>query len=237
MIAAVINALLVFLGSALGLIFKSRIREKYSNAVIKGLGLCVAIIGARSALQTQNILCVIICMVAGLLLGELLRIEDRLDGLGNSLKGKIAGRSANSKFTEGFVTATLLFCVGSMAIIGSMEAGINQDYSTILSKSVIDSITAVTLAATMGIGVFFSGFAVLIYQGLLTLLAIWAGPFLPDKIITEMSAVGGLLIMGLAINMLGLLGDKKIQVGNMLPAIFLPIAYIPLVDWLQVLAQ
>lgn len=232
MIASLINAILVFIGSALGLIFKARIKEKYSNAVIKGLGLCVGLIGLRSAFETQNILCVIICMVVGLMIGERLRIEDRLDGLGNLLKRKIIKKTENSRFTEGFMSATLLFCIGSMAIMGSMEAGINQDYSIILSKSVIDALTSITLAAAMGIGVFFSGFAVLIYQGILTLLAMWVGPFLPDAVVTEMTAVGGLLIVGLAINMLGLMGDKKIQVGNMLPAIFLPIAYIPLVNWL-----
>lgn len=232
MISSIVNAILIFIGSALGLIFKARIKEQYSSAVLKGLGLCVGLIGLKSAFETQDILCVIICIVAGLIIGEFLRIEDRLDGLGNLLKRKLLKRSENSRFTEGFMGATLLFCVGSMAIMGSMEAGINQDYSILLSKSVIDSLTSITIAAAMGAGVFFSGFAVLIYQGILTLLAIWVGPFLPGAVVTEMTAVGGLLITGLAINMLGFKMDSKIRVGNMLPSVFLPIAYIPLINWL-----
>ena len=232
MIAAVINAVLVLLGSIMGLIFKSRITEKHSSAIITGLGLCVSIIGIMSAVGSKNLLCVIISIVFGIIIGELLGIEDRLDNLGNAIKTKFMKGKDTGHFTEGFMSATLLFCVGSMAIMGSMEAGINNDYSIILSKSVIDGITAVTFAAAMGVGVCFSAFGVLLYQGLLTMIFIWVGPFLPEAIITEMSAVGGLLIMGLSINMLGLSGEKRVRVGNMLPAIFLPIVYIPVADWL-----
>ena len=144
------------------------------------------------------------------------------------MKGRDGGR-----FNEGFMGATLIFCVGSMAVMGSIEAGINHNYSIILSKSVIDCVTAVTLAAALGVGVVFSGFTVLIYQGLITLLAMWVGPVLPEATVTEMSAVGGLLIIALAVNMLGLAGDRKLRVGNMLPAVFLPIGYIPLENWIR----
>ena len=120
-----------------------------------------------------------------------------------------------------------------MAIIGSIEAGIKGEFGILLSKSVIDGVMAITFAAAMGVGVLFAGFAVLAYQGVLTLLAICVGPFLPDAIVTEMSAVGGLLIVALALNMLGLTGERKLRVGNMLPAIFLPIAYIPLANWIS----
>jgi len=231
LIASVINAVLVALGSAVGLLFKNRIRESASRHIVVGLGLCVLIIGVSSALKSQDTLCVIICMVLGILLGEGLRIEDRLDRLGEALKRRFAG-PGSSRFTEGFMTATLLFCVGSMAIVGSLEAGINGDYSIILSKSVIDCVTAVTFAAAMGVGVIFSAFGVLLYQGLITLLAIWAGPFLPETVILEMSGVGGLLIIGLSINMLGLMGEGRVRVGNMLPAVFLPILYVPVSGWI-----
>jgi uncharacterized membrane protein YqgA involved in biofilm formation len=117
-----------------------------------------------------------------------------------------------------------------MAIMGSLEAGINGNYDIILSKSVIDAVTAVAFAAAMGIGVAFSAFGVLLYQGALTLLAVWVGPLLPAAVVTEMSSVGGLLIIGLSLNMLGVTGANRIRVGNMLPAIFMPIAYIPLVN-------
>lgn len=232
MIAAVVNALLVMVGGALGVLFKNKIKEKYSNAIVSGLALCVALIGITSAIGSNNTLCVIICMVFGIVIGELLRIEDRLDNLGNVIKDKFMKGKETGRFTEGFMSATLLFCVGSMAIMGSMEAGINGDYSVILSKSVIDCVTAVTFAATMGVGVCFSAFGVLLYQGLLTLIFMWVGPFLPEPVITEMSAVGGLLIIGLSLNMLGVTGEKRIRVGNMLPAIFLPILYIPVVNWI-----
>jgi hypothetical protein len=233
MIAAVINAVLVIIGSLIGLLFKNRIKEEYSTAITNGLALCVALIGISSAIGTDNVLCVIISMVVGIIIGELLKIEDRLDRLGETLKTKLMRGREAGRFTEGFMTATLLFCVGSMAVMGSMEAGINHDYSIIISKSVIDAVTAVSFAAAMGIGVMFSAFGILIYQGLLTLIFILVGPVLPDYIVTEMSATGGLLIMGLAVNMLGLMGDKRLRVGNMLPAVFVPIIYLPIANWLS----
>lgn len=232
MIAAVINAVLVIIGSGLGLLLKNRIKEKYSNAILRGLALCVALIGISSALESNDTLCVIICMVVGIMLGELIRIEDRLDGLGEKLRSKMSKNGDSGRFTEGFMTATLMFCVGSMAVVGSMEAGINHDYSTIIAKSVLDGVSAVSFAAAMGVGVIFSSVGVLLYQGLLTLVFILAGPILPDAIVAEMTGVGGLLIIGLSINMLGLLGEKKLRVGNMLPAVFLPIIYMPVYDWI-----
>ncbi len=232
MIAAVINAALIVVGSILGLLLKNRISEKYSNAIMHGLALCVALIGITSALKSNDTLCVIICIVIGIMLGELLKIEDRLDNLGDKLKSKfMKGREAG-RFTEGFMTAVLLFCVGSMAVVGSMEAGINHDYTTIIAKSVLDGISAISFAAAMGIGVMFSAFGVLLYQGLLTLVFILVGPILPDAIVTEMTGVGGLLIIGLSINMLGLMGERRIRVGNMLPAVFLPIIYVPVYNWI-----
>lgn len=233
MIAAVINAALVLAGSIVGLICKGKIKESYSNAIMSGLGLCVMMIGVSGAIKTENVLCVIISMVIGIILGELLRIEYRLDRLGEVLQTHLMKGRESGRFTEGFMTASLMFCVGSMAIVGSMEAGIQHNYATILSKSVIDCVTAVTFAATMGIGVAFSGLAVLIYQGLLTLIFILVGNILPPAMINEMSATGSLLIIGLSLNMIGMTGEKRIRVGNMLPAIFLPILIVPLLEWLK----
>ena len=198
MIATVINMIAVFLGGGIGLLLRGRLKDRLSGALVKGLGLCVLLIGLSGALETENVLCVIICMVLGIILGELLRIEERLDSLGDVLRARVMRGRETGRFTEGFVSATLLFCVGSMAIIGSMEAGIRGDYAILLSKSVIDGVMAVTFAATMGVGVLFAGLAVFAYQGILTLLAVWVGPFLPDATVTEMSAVGGLLIAALA---------------------------------------
>lgn len=223
--ATFINAALVLLGSFLGMAFRNHIGERFITVLTHALGLCVVGIGITSAVGTENTLCVIVCMVVGTVLGEAVRIEDRLDGAGELLRRRLVKDGGNSRFTEGFVTAAVLFCVGSMAIMGAMEAGIHGDWSILVSKGVIDGVTAITLAATMGVGVACSAVPLVLYQGGLTLLFYWVGPFLSQGIITEMSAVGGTIIMGIGINMLGL-GKTKIKVGNMLPAIFLPILYL-----------
>ena len=221
-----INVALVLLGSALGLLFKNRISARFAKAITSALGLCVLGIGVSSMIGTQNTLCVILCMVAGTLLGELLNIEKRMDGLGELLRRKLVRGGGNSRFVEGFVTASVLFCVGAMAINGSMEAGMLGKYDILVSKSVIDGVTSSTFAAAMGVGVAFSAVPLLIYEGGLTLIFALAGQGMDPAVVTEMSAVGGTIIVGIALNMLGL-PKEKIRVGNMLPAIFLPIAYIP----------
>ena len=231
MLATVINAVLVLIGSILGVLFKNRIGARFNTILTHALGLCVLGIGVTSAIATENTLCVIVCMVLGTILGEAIRIEDRLDGAGELLRKRLAGGDGGSRFTEGFVTASVLFCVGSMAIMGSMEAGIQGKYDILISKGVIDGVTSITLASAMGVGVAFSVLPLMIYQGGLTLLFAQVGPFLDSAAITEMSAVGGTIIMGIAVNMLGL-GRAKIRVGNMLPAIFLPLAYLPAAQWL-----
>lgn len=227
--ATVINVILVLVGSALGLILKNRFSERTGNAVIKCLGLCVLGIGLSSLLATQNALCVIICMVIGTLLGEWIDIEKRMDAAGELLKRKLMGGKGESRFVEGFVTATVIYCVGAMAINGSIEAGLNHNYSIILSKGVIDGVSAITFSAAMGVGVAFSVIPLFIYQGAMTLLAGIIGPYLDPAVINEMSAVGGAIIAGIAFNMLEA-SKEKLRVGNMLPAIFLPILYIPLAN-------
>ena len=226
MIATIINVILVLMGSAVGLIFKNRISARFSGMLTSALGLCVLGIGISSMIATEDSLCVILCMVAGTLLGEALHIEDRLEG--NVLRRKlIRGEGSSSRFVEGFVSATVLFCVGAMAINGSLDAGLRQDYSILISKGVIDGFTSITFAAAMGVGVAFSAVPLFLYQGGLTLLAQFVGSYLSEAVVVEMSAVGGTIIVGIALNMLGL-PKEKIRVGNMLPAIFLPVLYIPL---------
>ena len=229
--ATFINMLLVLLGGAAGLMFKNLISGRLMSILTHALGLCVLCIGISSALGTENMLCVIVCMVAGTVIGSAVDIERRLEGAGDFLRSRLVKGDGSSRFTEGFVNAALLFCVGAMAITGSIDAGLNHDYSTIVSKGVIDGVTSISFAATMGVGVMFSVIPLLAYQGGITLLAGWVGPYLPPAVITEMTAVGGALIIAIAVNMLEL-GKEKIKVGNMLPAMFLPIAYIPLAEWL-----
>ena len=229
--ATLINMALVLLGGGLGLAFKNFISGRLMSILTHALGLCVLTIGISSATGTQDMLCVIVCMVAGTILGSAADIERRLEGAGELLRGRVLKEGNGSRFTEGFVNASLLFCVGAMAITGSIDAGLNHNYTTIISKGVIDGVTAVSFAAAMGAGVAFSALPLLLYQGGITLLAGWVGPYLPQAVVTEMSAVGGALIIAIAINMLSL-GREKIKAGNMLPAIFLPILYIPAAGWI-----
>ena len=236
MIATVVNVILVLIGSAVGLLFKNLISDKLMSILTHALGLCTLGIGIGNMLGTQDMLCVIVCMVVGTVIGNAIDIERRLEGAGNLLRAKVAKGESGSRFTEGFVNAFLLFCVGAMSITGSIEAGLNHNYKIIISKGVMDGVTSVSFAAAMGIGVAFSTVPLLIYQGGITLLAGWVGPYLPEAVITEMTAVGGALIVAIGVNLLGL-GREKIKVGNMLPAMFLPIAYIPLAEWLSDFAK
>ncbi len=185
-----------------------------------GVGLAVILIGLKTALKTDAILMVIISLAIGSFLGELLRVEDRLDQLGNWIGRRLSKDSEG--ISKGFVSASLLYCVGAMAIIGSMESGLTGNHQTLFAKSILDGIGSVLFASTLGIGVIFSAVSVFIYQGLLTLTASSIKPFLLPEVVSQMSAVGGLLILAIGI---GLLEIKKIKIGNMLPAVFIPLVY------------
>lgn len=235
MLGTIINAILVLLGSAIGLLFKNRISQRFTATITQGLALCTIFIGATGAIKTTDSLCMIMSMVFGILIGEAVDIEKRLDQMGDFLRSKVVRQEGDgSRFTEGFVTAALLYCVGSMAVMGSLQAGIYHDYSTLTAKGVLDGITSISFAAAMGVGVAFSAIAVIAYQGALTLLFAAMGPVLPDLMVTEMSAVGGAIIFAIGLNMLAL-SKVKIKVGNMLPAIFMPILYLPIRDFLTAL--
>ncbi|MCQ2438380.1 MAG: DUF554 domain-containing protein [Oscillospiraceae bacterium] len=230
--AVFVNMGTVLVGSLLGILLKNRLRESLQNAVMTALGLCTALIGISSAIGTADVLCVIICMALGTAIGELLRIHDRIESVGDVIKTRLLrGKASGSRFTEGFVSACILFCVGSMTIMGSLEAGIHGDYSIIFAKSALDFVSSMAFGAAMGIGVTFSVFFILVFQGGLTLLAAVVAPYLSAAVVTEMSAVGGVILMGMAVNMLAL-RKEPIRVANMLPCIFLPLAYLPLSAWI-----
>ncbi len=231
MIGTIINCALVLAGSIVGILLRNRISQRISTTVTQALGLCVLGIGVSYAVKSENTLCVVVCLAVGAVIGEGIDIESRLDNAGEFLRRRLSGQGGNSRFTEGFVTASVLFCVGSMAIMGAMEAGLHHTYSILISKGVIDGVTAISFAAAMGAGVAFSIIPMLVYQGGLTLLAAAAESWLSAAAVTEMSAVGGAIIAGIAINMLRL-GKENLRVGNLLPAIFLPIVYIPAANWL-----
>lgn len=227
MIAQVINGVAIAIGALIGNKLRGGISERFRSILMQAMALAVMLIGITGAIKTTDSLIVVISLAIGAVIGESINIEKRLEGMGDALKRCVKG--AEASFTEGFVSASLIFCVGAMAIVGSLDAGLRGEYSTILTKSLIDGITAAMLASTLGIGVTFSAVAVFVYQGLITLLAGLLQPLLTESIITEMSAVGGLLIFAIGLNMQGI---TKVRVGNLLPAIFVPMAYIPIYNWI-----
>ena len=227
MIATFVNMGTVLAGSLLGILLRNRLKVSLQEALMKALALCTALIGITSGIGTQDVLCVIICMVIGTALGEFIRIDDGIEHAGDWIKGKLfKNGGGESRFTEGFVSACILFCIGSMTIVGSLEAGINHNYSIIFAKSTLDFVSSMAFGAAMGFGVTCSVAFILVFQGGLTLLSGLLAPVLSTATVTEMSAVGGVILIGMAVNMLGL-GRERIKVANMLPAIFLPIAYFP----------
>ncbi len=217
MIGTVVNTLSIILGSLIGLLFRGSIPRQYSQTIMHAIGLAVVMIGLRTALNTDATVVVIYSLVIGSFLGELLGIEKRLNRLGNWL-GRMCSGDGQS-VSKGFVNASLLFCIGAMAIVGALESGLSGNHQTLFAKSVIDGITSILFASTLGIGVLFSAVSVFLYQGLITVAASAIKGFLVPEVVSQMSAVGGLLIMAIG---LGLLEIKTIKIGNMLPAIFIP---------------
>lgn len=220
MLGSIVNALAIIAGSLLGLLLKHGIKESYRQTIIDAMAMAVLVIGMLGAIRTDIILLMVISLAVGSFIGEALRIEDRLNQLGHWIECRIA--QTGSGFTKGFVTASLVFCVGSMAIVGSIESGLSGNHSTLLAKSVLDGIFSIFFASTMGVGVLFSAIPILVYEGLLTIGATGLKSLLSSPMVNEISAVGGVLIMAIGINQLQL---KKIRVGNMLPAIFIPLFY------------
>ncbi len=218
---AVINFILVILGSLIGLIFKKGIPERFKTAVMSGMAFCVLLIGIDGILNEGNkILVIIISMAIGSLIGEWIDLDKLVNRVGKKAENYFNRKGGNAKIAEGFVAATLLFCVGAMTIVGSIDSGVSGDNLTLYSKSVIDCVAAIALASTYGVGVMLSCLSVLIIEGGITVLAVYIAPILSTDIITQMSCVGSLLIIGLALNMLGI---TKLRVMNYTPAIFLPI--------------
>lgn len=220
MLGTIVNTLSIIVGSLVGLLLRGGIPQRYSQMIMHAIGLAVVLIGLKTALETHAILVVILSLVIGSILGELLRIEDRLEQFGHWIGSRLSKDSKG--IAKGFVSASLLYCVGAMAIVGAMESGLTGNHQTLFAKSILDGLGSVLFASTLGIGVLFSAVSVFVYQGFITLTASFLKQFLLPDVVTQMSAVGGLLIMAIGI---GLLEIKKIKIGNMLPAIFIPLAY------------
>jgi hypothetical protein len=217
---AIVNALAIVAGSLIGLVFRKGIREQYRQTIMDAMALSIILIGLISAIQTQMILLLVISLALGSLIGEWIKIEGNLNRLGLWVENKLT-RTSNG-FAKGFVTASLVYCVGSMAIMGSIESGLAGRHDILFAKSILDGVISIFFASTWGVGVLFSAVPILVYEGLLSLGAASFAGVLTDPMIREISAVGGVLIMAIGINQLGI---KQIRVGNMLPAIFLPLVY------------
>jgi Uncharacterized membrane protein, possible Na+ channel or pump len=225
LIGTIVNALAVICGGSIGLLLKKGFPEKLNKTIMKGLGLCVLYIGITGMLEGINTLIIIISIVIGASIGELLDLDKRLSDMAKKIEEKVGSKKniekkEQSTIAEGLVTSTLLFCVGAMAIVGSLQSGLGQGHDTIYTKAILDFVAAILFASTLGIGVLFSAILVFLYQGSITLLANFIAPFLSDVVVSEMTCVGSLLIAGLAFNMLEM---TKIKVMNYVPAIFMPI--------------
>lgn len=228
MLGVFVNVGTILLGSAVGLIFKKGISAKFTDAVMIGIGLCTVLIGiqgiADGMLKGQNVLVTIISMVLGAIVGTAIDIDRRLNGIGDSLSKKLSKKdSGKGNFAQGFVTASLVFCVGSMTIVGSLESGLEGDHTTIYTKSLLDLFSSMMLSASLGAGVIFAALFVLLFQGGLVLASGFLAPVLSDGAIAEITSVGALLIFTLGLNLTGI---GKFKVANYLPAIFFsPLVY------------
>ena len=215
-----VNSLTIIVGTVVGMLLGKFIPERMSDAISKGVALCVLYIGIDGMLAGESTLVAIISTVIGAIIGELLRLDDRMHDLGDWVECRFAKSGAKGSISEGFVSASLLFCVGAMAIMGSLDSGLLRDHSTLYAKATLDGITSIVYGSTMGVGVALSAVPIFLYQGAIALGASFIEPFLTAAVIAEMKCVGSILITGLALNLLGL---TKIKVVNYVPAIFLPI--------------
>lgn len=209
----------VLLGGALGLLFGARLPERMRQTVVAGLGLFTVAIGLNLFLESQNAIIVLVSLLLGGVTGEWLQIEKHLGNLGARLQKRFAGRSkgGSALFVRGFLTASLVFCIGPLTFLGSIQDGLSGDYQLLAIKSVLDGFAAMVFASTLGVGVLFATLVILVYQGGLSLLAQQAQAFFTQAMIAELSAVGGVLLLGVAIS--SLLEIKPIRVGNFLPAL------------------
>ncbi len=221
MIATFVNCGVIIVGCIIGLFIKGGIPERFNKIIMNGLALCAMFIGFSGALEGNNTIITIVSMALGALVGELIDIDKWLNKLGETIQKKLdKGNGKESKIAEGFVNASLLYCVGAMSIVGALQAGLSGNYDTIYAKTVLDGVSSVIFSASMGIGVIFSSVTVLLYQGGITLCASFLSGILSQAVIAEMTAVGSLMIVGLGLNLLEV---TDIKIANLLPGILVPV--------------
>ncbi len=229
MTGTIINVAAIILGSLIGIIFGARLSEQLKSTIIAGMGIFVAALGIQMFFKTENSLIVLGGILIGTLLGEWWRIEDGLHKLGEFLERKFSreeGEDGSNRFIRGFMTASLVFCIGPVAILGSIQDGLAGNYNLLVVKSVLDGFASIAFASTLGIGVAFSSLIILVYQGAISLLATQLDAFVTASMMNELTATGGILLVGVGLS--SLLEIKKIRVGNMLPALFVA----PLIVWI-----
>ncbi len=235
MVGTIINTITVIIGGILGLFFGSKLPEEIRNAVVSVLGLFTLAMGVQMFLKTSNSLVVLVSLLVGTVLGEWWRIESGLEQLGDKLKTRFTrvfqGQDL-SRFVEGFLTASILFCIGPMTLLGAIQDGLTGDYSLLAIKAVMDGFAALAFASTMGVGVIFSIVVILGFQGGLSLLAVQMQNLITPDMMNEMSAVGGVILMGIAVG--NLLNLRKIRSGNFLPALFLAPLFVVLFELLGI---
>jgi len=217
-LGTVVNVLTVVAGTGVGVALGSRLPERTRSTVLSGIGLVVLAVGVQSFLDTGNAVFPIVSVAIGGLVGDALRIEDRLAQLGEALRRRFASRSSGSTFVEGFVTASLTFCIGPLTILGSIADGVRGDAELLVVKSALDGIVAVAYAASMGIGVGFSAIVVAVVQGVLTLAGAGLGDLLTDRMVDELTATGGVMILGIGLRLLDI---KRVPVASYLPGLVL----------------
>lgn len=234
MTGTILNIITVLLGGVVGLRFGSRLPDRVHSTIVAGLGLFTAAFGLQMFFETKNAIIVLASLLVGGALGEWWRIEDRLSSLGSLLEERFSGVTASQSrqhFTKGFLTASLVFCVGPMTILGSIQDGLTGDISLLAIKSVLDGFASLAFSATLGAGVLFSTLVILVYQGGLSLLAAQAQAVISTAMMSEMTAVGGVILLGIAVS--SLLEIKPIRVGNFLPALVVAPALVALTQLLQ----
>ncbi len=226
MSGVLINTITVIIGSLLGLLLKKGIPERISKAAMTAIGLCTVYIGIDGALEGSNTIVLILSMVTGVILGSIIDIDSRLESLGGFIEKKMKREKSEGNIARGFITASLLFCVGAMTIVGSLNAGLSGDNELLITKSILDLISSCMLASTLGIGVLFAAVFVLLYQGGLVLLSgLLQNVLTNSEIIAEITCAGSVMIIALGLNILGI---TKIKVANFLPALLL----VPLIFFL-----
>ena len=219
MVGVLVNTVSVIAGSLIGMLLKKGMSEKIAKALTTSIGLAVIYIGIDGMMSGQNTLVLVLSMVIGGVIGTVLDLDSRLESLGKKIESKFEGNK-DTKIAEGYVSATLLFCVGAMTIVGALQSGLNGNHETQYTKAILDFISAIVLASSLGIGVMLASFSVFFMQGSIVLLAQLVAPYLNDYVIGEMTCAGSVLILALALNMLGI---TKIKLMNFLPAMFVPI--------------